>query len=105
MTTARERDRSVRITVEPFDHQNGGDWPGMRGHVIGATTPYTSGRVFAMTMPSVWVTDAGDVDITDVGVVPLETFRSWLTQVSAELDRLAPDAGVQQQDSSQRGKA
>jgi hypothetical protein len=76
---------SIQTTVSTFDHQNGGDWPGNRGVVMDTEAGYT-GRVFSTRMPSLWITDSGDVELDEMGGRwPAEDVLAWLEAAAAAI--------------------
>lgn len=81
---------SIHASISPFDHQNGGDWPGNRGVVMDSETGW-DGKVFSRRMPSVWITDSGDVEIDELRV-PAEDALAWLEAAAAAIRERATEA-------------
>lgn len=74
----------IEVTARRFDHQQGGDWPGMRGLVIEARRHSESARVFSSAFPAVYVSDSIDVDMDD-GRWPADEFLAWIDAVRPHL--------------------
>lgn len=81
---------SIEISVRPFDHQQGGDYPGSRGVVVDAGRPDASGIVFSTDLPTVFISDAGDVDV-DHYRVPAEDLIAWMRAVEAQIREHLPE--------------
>lgn len=73
-------ERVIQFTVSRYDHQRGGDWPGMRGVVIDANRHSNSTRVFTPAFPSVWLSDNGEVDLDEYRWLTPE-FLAWIDAI------------------------
>ena len=75
---------SIETTTRPFDHQQGGDYPGSRGIVLDTVRPHSSGLVLSANFPSVFIADTGFVDMDD-GRYPADDMLAWLEAVASTI--------------------
>lgn len=77
---------SIHITTEPYDHQQGGDYPGSRGIVIDSEreTYGIPSYAFSSGFPSAFVTDNGEVSLDEYRW-PAEDALAWLDAVAAAI--------------------
>lgn len=91
MTESEATPMRIATTITPYDHQNGGDWPGMRGVLIEAERPHAPGIVLSRNFPGVWISAAGDVELDERGGrYPAEAMLEWLEFLTARLRELIP---------------
>lgn len=76
----------ARLSVERFDHSQGDpEMTGMRGVTLDAETGYNSGVVFSTRFPTVFVDDAGGVEVREDLRVPRETAAACFRAVAEYL--------------------
>jgi hypothetical protein len=75
----------LELHVERYVRSDEPKIRGMRGVTLDATTGYFSGRVFSTSFPTVYVTDAGDIEFSDERV-PTDVAAAWFRAVADYLD-------------------
>lgn len=83
---------TVELHVQRFVHSDDPQMRGMRGVTLDATTGYWSGRVFSTSFPTVFVTDAGDIEFGEERV-PTDVAAAWFRAVADYLQSQTTASG------------